>query len=90
MVSFDPERREPLTLSVVTGGARVLGELWPSAPADAAQGLPRHSGHRPAARNARHLVRATPLAGGLLYRHAWSALAIGLALTGSDVETPSP
>lgn len=37
MTSFDPERRELLKLGVVTGGALVVGELWPSAPADAAQ-----------------------------------------------------
>jgi xanthine dehydrogenase YagT iron-sulfur-binding subunit len=39
MTSFDPERRELLKLGVVTGGALVVGELWPSAPADAAQAV---------------------------------------------------
>jgi xanthine dehydrogenase YagT iron-sulfur-binding subunit len=37
MTSFDPERRELLKLGVVTGGALAVGELWPSARADAAQ-----------------------------------------------------
>jgi xanthine dehydrogenase YagT iron-sulfur-binding subunit len=37
MTSFDPQRRELLKLGVVTGGALVVGELWRSAPADAAQ-----------------------------------------------------
>jgi xanthine dehydrogenase YagT iron-sulfur-binding subunit len=37
MTSFDPERREMLKLGVVTGGALVVGDLWPSPPADAAQ-----------------------------------------------------
>ena len=37
MTSFDPERRDLLKLGVVTGGAGIVGELWSSAPADAAQ-----------------------------------------------------
>jgi xanthine dehydrogenase YagT iron-sulfur-binding subunit len=37
MTRFDPERRELLKVSVVTGAALAVGELWPSAPADAAQ-----------------------------------------------------
>lgn len=38
MTSFDPTRRELLKLSAVTGGALVMGELWPaSAPAEAAE-----------------------------------------------------
>src|SRR5437867_5013474 len=36
MTNFDPERRELLKLSVVTGGAAVMGELWPLASAEAA------------------------------------------------------
>lgn len=35
--NFDPERRDLLKLGVVTGGALVVGELWPSVPSDAAQ-----------------------------------------------------
>ena len=37
MMNFDPERRELLKLGVVTGSALVVGELSPSATADAAQ-----------------------------------------------------
>ena len=37
MTNFDPERRDLLKLSVVTGGALVVGDLWPSTSADAAQ-----------------------------------------------------
>jgi xanthine dehydrogenase YagT iron-sulfur-binding subunit len=37
MTNFDPERRELLKLGVVTGSALAVGELWPPAPADAAQ-----------------------------------------------------
>jgi xanthine dehydrogenase YagT iron-sulfur-binding subunit len=37
MTNFDPERRDLLKLGVVTGGALVIGELWPSASADAAE-----------------------------------------------------
>jgi xanthine dehydrogenase YagT iron-sulfur-binding subunit len=37
MTSFDPARREMLKLGVVTGGALVVGDLWPSPPADAAE-----------------------------------------------------
>jgi xanthine dehydrogenase YagT iron-sulfur-binding subunit len=37
MTNFDPERRELLKLGMVTGSALVVGELWPSAPAEAAQ-----------------------------------------------------
>jgi xanthine dehydrogenase YagT iron-sulfur-binding subunit len=37
MTNFDPERRELLKLGVVTGGALAVADLWPSAPADAAQ-----------------------------------------------------
>jgi xanthine dehydrogenase YagT iron-sulfur-binding subunit len=37
MTSFDPERRELLKLGVVTGSALVVGEFWPTAPADGAQ-----------------------------------------------------
>jgi xanthine dehydrogenase YagT iron-sulfur-binding subunit len=36
MTTFDPTRRDLLKLSAVTGGALVMGELWPaSAPAEA-------------------------------------------------------
>ena len=37
MTNFDPERRELLKLGVVTGSALVVADVWPSAPADAAQ-----------------------------------------------------
>jgi xanthine dehydrogenase YagT iron-sulfur-binding subunit len=37
MTNFDPERRELLKVGMVTGTALVVGELWLSAPADAAQ-----------------------------------------------------
>lgn len=37
MTKFDPERRELLKLGVVTGSALVVADVWPSAPADAAQ-----------------------------------------------------
>jgi hypothetical protein len=37
MTNFDPERRELLKLGMVTGSALVVGELWPSAPTEAAQ-----------------------------------------------------
>ena len=37
MANFDPERRDLLKLGVVTGGAVVVAELWPSASAAAAQ-----------------------------------------------------
>jgi xanthine dehydrogenase YagT iron-sulfur-binding subunit len=36
MTNLDPERRELLKLSVVTGGAAVMGELWLLASAEAA------------------------------------------------------
>src|SRR5687768_6473607 len=54
-MSFDPERREPLKLSVVTGGARVVGELWPSAPAAhaASAALTEHRGGAPRRRAVR-------------------------------------
>jgi xanthine dehydrogenase YagT iron-sulfur-binding subunit len=37
MTNFDPERRDLLKLGVTTGGALVVGELWPPASSDAAQ-----------------------------------------------------
>ena len=37
MTNFDPERRELLKLGVVTGSALVVADVWPPAPADAAQ-----------------------------------------------------
>ena len=42
MTNFDPERREVLKLGVVTGGALVVGELWPSnaAPSASAAAVP--------------------------------------------------
>ena len=39
MTNFDPERRELLKLGVVTGSALVVADVWPSAPADAAQAM---------------------------------------------------
>ena len=39
MTNFDPERRELLKLGVVAGSALVVADVWPSAPADAAQAM---------------------------------------------------
>jgi xanthine dehydrogenase YagT iron-sulfur-binding subunit len=49
MTNFDPERRELLKLGMVTGSALVVGELWPSAPAEAAQAASAAPSQRAAA-----------------------------------------
>jgi hypothetical protein len=46
MTNFDPERRDLLKLSAVTGGALVVAELWPSAFTDAARAASAARHHR--------------------------------------------
>jgi xanthine dehydrogenase YagT iron-sulfur-binding subunit len=48
MMDFDPERRELLKLGVVTGGALVVGELWPAASADASNAAAQNAAPAPA------------------------------------------